>query len=99
MNQPGVVVKDGVQTATIIVNEAGYAPQKLELQPNMPTKIKFYADETASCSRQILSKQLDFIELVDVNEAKIIDVGKLEPGTYKYRCGMDMHKGEIVVTE
>ncbi|MDF2606123.1 MAG: hypothetical protein K0S34_313 [Bacillales bacterium] len=100
MNKPGVVIKDGVQIATIIVNEIGYEPQSLKLKPNIPTKINFYTDETATCSRQVTSKQLNFFKTLYNNESEIIDVGKLEPGTYKYQCGMGMHTGELkVITE
>lgn len=82
---------------TIAVHANGYAPNVIELHASEGSaKVNFQADGDAGCLLQVVSEQLGLNKILEKGNNEVT-LNNLKPGTYEYRCGMDMYKGTIIV--
>jgi Cupredoxin-like domain len=82
---------------TIAVHANGYAPNVIELHASEGSaKVNFQADADAGCLLQVVSEQLGLNTILEKGNNEVT-LNNLKPGTYEYRCGMDMYKGTIIV--
>lgn len=90
-------IQGDFQTATITVGPSGYGPNNITLAAGKPTKINFKAEAGAGCLRQVVSQELGINTILSASGDNFVNVGKLQPGTYHYTCGMGMFGGTITV--
>ena len=88
--------KDGVQEVRITVR-GGYTPDTVVVQAGKPVRLQFYRDETADCSERIVLEDFGIDAALPAFQTTDIEFTPAEPGEFRFRCGMNMLKGLLVV--
>ncbi len=88
--------KDGVQEVRITV-KGGYTPDTVVVQAGKPVRLQFYRDETADCSERIVLEDFGIDAALPAFQTTDIEFTPAEPGEFRFRCGMNMLKGLLVV--
>ncbi len=88
------VIENGVQKISVEVGFE-YSPSVIRLKAGVPAEITF--GEGQGCTAVVQSQQLGFEEDLSTG-AKTVKLQGLQPGTYGFACGMDMVRGQIIVS-
>jgi len=89
---PGV----GVQEVLITV-KGGYTPDTIVVQAETPVRLRFYRDETADCSERVVFEHFGIDVPLPAFETTTVEFTPMESGEFRFRCGMSMLKGLLVV--
>jgi heme/copper-type cytochrome/quinol oxidase subunit 2 len=91
------VVKDGLQTADILISQSRYTPNVIRAKEGIPLRLNFRADETAGCARDVVFPDFSIRKIVPEGSTTTIELNFDRAGTYPFRCSMDMARGKVVV--
>lgn len=87
-------VENGVQKIAVKVG-FDYSPRVIRLKAGVPAEITF--GQAQGCTGFVQSQQLGFQEDLSTG-AKTVKLDGLQPGTYGFACGMNMVRGQIIVS-
>jgi plastocyanin domain-containing protein len=87
---------DGVQEVRITV-KGGYTPDTIVVQAGRPVRLQFYRDETADCSDRVVFDDLGIDVALPAFQTTTVEFTPERAGEYRFRCGMNMLKGLLVV--
>ncbi|MDP9388084.1 MAG: sulfite exporter TauE/SafE family protein [Actinomycetota bacterium] len=88
---------DGVQRILIDVHDTGYSPSSVTARAGVPTELTMRTDGTQGCTRALVMSSFGVQKVLPATGDTRIELGELEPGTYRYTCGMGMYGGSIRV--
>lgn len=88
---------DGVQRIVINVHDTGYSPSSVTATAGVPTTLTMRTDGTRGCTRALVMSSFGVQKVLPATGDTTVDLGALEPGTYRYTCGMGMYGGSIRV--
>ena len=91
-------VRNNRQEITIRITSSKYSPNVILAKKKMPMTITLVADENAGCTREVVFPELNIRKIVAAGGSDTFTIPSLEPGTYNFRCSMDMARGKIVVS-
>jgi uncharacterized protein len=91
------VAADGVQRIVIQAHDTGYSPSAVTARAGVPTELSIRTDNTRGCTRAIVMSSVGVEKMLPVTGDTRIDLGTLDPGTYRYSCSMGMYGGSIKV--
>jgi plastocyanin domain-containing protein len=86
----------GIQEVAITV-KGGYSPDVIEVVKNKLVRLKFYRDETSSCSEELVFSEFKLRRDLPAFETTVIDITPTKAGTFEFTCGMNMLRGKLVV--
>jgi plastocyanin domain-containing protein len=86
----------GIQEVAITV-KGGYTPDSIEVVKNKPVRLKFYRDETSSCSEELIFSEFKLRRDLPAFETTVIDILPTKAGIFEFTCGMSMLRGKLVV--
>jgi len=86
----------GVQEVRILV-KGGYTPDTVVVQAGKPVRLQFYRDETAECSERVVFEHFGIDVPLPAFQTTTVEFTPSEPGEFRFRCGMNMLKGLLVV--
>ncbi|HVH69179.1 MAG TPA: cupredoxin domain-containing protein [Gemmatimonadales bacterium] len=89
-------VVDGVQEVRVVV-KGGYTPDTIVVRAGQPVRLQFYRDETADCSEQVVFEDFGIDATLPAFQTTTLEFTPAEPGEFRFRCGMNMLKGLLVV--
>jgi len=87
-------IENGVQKVSVQVGFK-YNPDVIRLKAGIPAEITF--GEGQGCTSVVQSQALGFQEDLSTGP-KTVKLQALKPGTYEFACGMNMVRGQIVVS-
>ena len=87
---------DGVQEVPVTV-KGGYTPDTIVVQAGKPVRLQFYRDETADCSERLVFERFGIDQQLPAFQTTAVEFTPQEAGEYRFRCGMNMLKGLLVV--
>ncbi len=82
-------VAAGVQEVRITV--------KIVVKAGMPVRLQFYRDETVDCSERVVFEDFGIDTPLPAFETTAVEFTPQEAGEFRFRCGMNMLKGLLVV--
>jgi len=82
----GVPTVAGVQEVRVVVVRAGE-----------PVRLQFYRDETADCSERVVFEDFGIDAALPAFQTTPVEFTPEEAGEFRFRCGMNMLKGLLVV--
>jgi plastocyanin domain-containing protein len=91
------VAADGIQRLVIEAHDTGYSPPAMTARAGVPTELTIRTDNTQGCTRYIVMSSFGVQKSLPATGDTRVDLGELEPGTYRYTCGMGMYSGSIKV--
>jgi plastocyanin domain-containing protein len=87
---------DGVQEVHVTV-KGGYTPDTIVVRAGQPVRLQFYRDETADCSERVVFEAFGIDTALPAFQTTAVEFTPQEAGEYRFRCGMNMLKGLLVV--
>lgn len=88
-----------MRRVAIEANGSGFVPDTVRLVAGVPADLVFTRTVASGCVSQVHIPELGIGRTaLPQGEPVTIRVQPKEPGTYEYRCGMDMRKGTIIVS-
>jgi plastocyanin domain-containing protein len=92
-------VTEDVPKVRIQATSAGFAPDTVRLVSGAPADLVFTRTGPGSgCVAQVHIPALGVAKTsLPLDQPVAIRVTPMEPGTFEFLCGMDMHRGTIVV--
>lgn len=89
--------KGGVQEITVRV-EGTYQPDHIQVQAGVPVRLKFDRRETTGCSERVVFPDFGINRELPAFQTTTIEFTPDKPGTYAFACGMNMYRGQLIVT-
>jgi plastocyanin domain-containing protein len=86
----------GVQEVRVTV-KGGYTPDTVVVRAGTPVRLQFYRDETADCSERVVFEDFGIDTALPAFQTTTIEFTPEEAGEFRFRCGMRMLKGLLVV--
>jgi plastocyanin domain-containing protein len=86
----------GVQEMRITV-KGGYTPDTIVVRAGQPVRLQFYRDETADCSERVVFEDFGIDVPLPAFQTTTVEFTPAEAGEFRFRCGMNMLKGLLVV--
>jgi plastocyanin domain-containing protein len=87
---------DGVQEVRVVV-KGGYTPDTIVVRAGAPVRLQFYRDETADCSERVVFEDFGIDTALPAFRTTAVDFTPEHAGEFRFRCGMNMLKGLLVV--
>jgi plastocyanin domain-containing protein len=85
-----------VQEVRVVV-KGGYTPDTVVVRAGEPVRLQFYRDETADCSERVVFEDFGIDTALPAFETTPVEFTPEEAGEFRFRCGMNMLKGLLVV--
>jgi plastocyanin domain-containing protein len=89
-------VKGGVQEIKITV-KGGYSPDVVVVKENVPVRLDFYRDETASCSEEVIIGDFGIARHLPAFKTTPVEFTPDKSGEFTFTCGMNMLRGKLIV--
>ena len=86
----------GVQEVRVLV-KGGYTPDTIVVRAGEPVRLQFYRDETADCSERVVFEDFGIDVALPAFQTTPVEFTPEEAGEFRFRCGMNMLKGVLVV--
>ncbi|MDP8975245.1 MAG: sulfite exporter TauE/SafE family protein [Actinomycetota bacterium] len=86
---------DGVQRIVIEAHDSGYSPSAVTARAGVPTELILRTDNTEGCTRAIVMRSFGVQKVLPASGDTPIDLGPLDPGTYRFTCSMGMYGGSV----
>ncbi len=92
-------VADGgaVQQIKITV-KGGYSPDVIVVKENVPVRLDFYRDETASCSDRVVFGDFGISRDLPAFKTTPVEFTPNKAGEFTFTCGMNMLRGKLIVS-
>lgn len=81
----------------IVVSKDGFAPQEITYKKGQPLKLAFYRADDDTCTEEVVFKSLNIKQKLPVGEVVLIDIPTDKSGELNFACGMNMHKGKLII--
>ena len=86
----------GVQEVRVVV-KGGYTPDTIVVRVGQPVRLQFYRDETADCSDRVVFEDFGIDTVLPAFQTTTVEFTPEQAGEFRFRCGMNMLKGLLVV--
>lgn len=86
----------GVQEIKVTV-KGGYSPDVIVVKENVPVRLDFYRDETASCSDRVIFGDFRIARDLPAFKTTPIEFTPDKAGEFTFTCGMNMMRGKLIV--
>lgn len=77
--------------------KGGYSPDVIVVRQGKPVRLRFYRDETASCSEQVVSGDFGIAKNLPAYKTTAVEFVPDKPGEFTFACGMNMMRGKLLV--
>ena len=77
--------------------KGGYTPDTIVVRAGTPVRLQFYRDETADCSERVVFEDFGIDAALPAFQTTAVEFTPEEAGEFRFRCGMNMLKGLLVV--
>ncbi len=82
-----------------VIVDRGYTPARIEVNEGERVKLKFIRREYTPCTREIQIPSLNIRQELPTNKPVIVELPPLKAGDIEYKCGMNMVRGTLVVSQ
>ncbi len=87
---------EGVQEVRVTV-KGGYTPDTIVVRAGTPVRLQFYRDETADCSERLVLEDFGIDVPLPAFQTTSVEFTPPAAGEFRFRCGMNVLKGLLVV--
>lgn len=90
------IASDGVSEVNILV-KGRYSPDVIHVKIGQPIRLKFFRDEDADCTNQVVFEGLNIRRQLPARRTTIIELTPSDTGEIAFACGMGMVRGKLIV--
>jgi len=91
------IIKDGYQEIEVKITASQYSPNVIIAKKDIPLKIKFQADETTGCGREVVFPDFKISKIIPSDKPETVNINPTIEGEFKFRCSMDMIRGKLII--
>jgi plastocyanin domain-containing protein len=91
------VIKGDYQEIDLRINATGYSPNVIIAKKNIPLRLNIYALDDAGTGSTIIFPDFGIEKNFFPGSLGLIQISPTQEGTFKFRCPMDMHRGELII--
>lgn len=89
-----------VNRVAVTAGQSGFSPNQITLPMGRTTTLVFTRTTERTCATEVVLPELDIGPVtLPLNEPVEITVTPTDTGQFTFACGMDMHRGSLVVQE
>ena len=88
--------ESGLQEIKVTV-KGGYSPDVIVVKKEVPVRLNFYRDETASCSEQVVFGDFGIARHLPSFKTTPVEFTPDKTGEFTFACGMNMLRGKLIV--
>jgi len=92
INDPNVVMENGVQVVRMVEGNRGYSPNRFSIKKGVPVKWVIDAQAPYSCASSLVLQKLGIEKTLEAGE-NIIEFTPQEVGKLSFSCSMGMYSG------
>jgi plastocyanin domain-containing protein len=98
--EDSTLAPDGKAQMVTIHVDHGYSPNRIRLQPNLPTRLIFVREEaTDTCAKDLVIPGVNVKQTLPNHQETIVELPPQQAGaTLPFHCDMNMMKGLIEVS-
>lgn len=89
--------KPKLQTARVLITEQGYSRTSIVLRRGVPTRITFLRQTDSTCATEIVIPGYGINRPLPLNTPVAVTFTPKRSGEFGFTCGMNMHRGKIIV--
>lgn len=89
-------VKSDMQSVDIEVN-GGYSVETVVLKQGVPAVLNFKRLDSSSCLDHVVFPEFGINRELPKGEVEAIEIDTSQIGQFKWACGMDMFRGNIII--
>ncbi len=90
------VGEGGTQEIKVTV-KGGYSPDVIVVKKDVPVRLNFFRDETASCSETVVFGDFGIARDLPPFKTTPIEFTPDKSGEFNFVCGMNMLRGKLIV--
>src|SRR5438093_2927255 len=84
-------------TEVLLVVKGGYTPDTVVVRAGDPVRLQVYRDQAADCSDPVVFEDFGIDAALPAFQTTPVEFTPEEAGEFRFRCGMNMLKGLLVV--
>jgi uncharacterized protein len=88
---------DGVQKVTIMIENAGYNPNLVQVRAGQPVELTLSNDGAYSCASAFVLREFGIDAYVKPKTSQVFEFTPSRPGKYIFTCSMGMYTGTLEV--
>lgn len=92
-----VPIQDGIQIATINIDNSGYSPRRFAVKAGIPVQLTVGAGEVYTCASAFTFRAFGIDAYVKPNSNQIFNFTPTKKGVYTFSCSMGMYSGTMEV--
>lgn len=86
------------QSAKVVIGNYGYDPASIRLKRGVPAKVTFLRVSESTCATEVLFADYGIRRELPLNQAVIVSFTPRKAGEFAFTCGMNMHRGKLIVS-
>jgi plastocyanin domain-containing protein len=88
-----------VQTARVEIGQYGYEPVTISLRKGVPARITFLRKTDDTCATEVVFPDHGVRRALPLGQPVLISLTPRKAGEFSFTCGMNMHRGKLVVRQ
>jgi len=80
-----------------VIVKGGYTPDTIVVRAGQAVRLQFYRDEIADCSDRVVLEDFGIDAALPAFQTTTVEFTPEQAGEFRFRCGMNMLKGLLVV--
>ena len=89
--------KTASQSARVTITQMGFEPVALRLKRGVRARVTFLRTTDDTCATEILMPAYGINRSLPLNRAVTINFTPTRTGEFAFTCGMNMHRGKLIV--
>jgi plastocyanin domain-containing protein len=85
------------RVVSIVVNEDGFAPNRVELKRGDKATLQFRRTSDQTCAKAVVFPELGITKDLPLNQRVNIDIPTDTARTLTFQCGMGMYQSKVVI--
>jgi len=95
---PKAAPQGAVQRATIVIN-GGYSPETITVEAGRPVELTFVRREKSGCGDVVQFPSLGLKRSLKTGQKAVVTFTPKKAETVSFTCGMNMYRGQVVVSK
>lgn len=85
------------QSVRVEITKLGYEPASITLKRGVPARITFLRTTDSTCAKEVVFADFGVNRPLPLNEEVLITFTPSRSGEFAFTCGMNMHRGKLLV--
>jgi plastocyanin domain-containing protein len=94
---PAAVSEEAPRVVKVLVNDAGFQPSRIPAAPGSRLTLEFTRLVELSCATEVVVPSQKIRKALPLNAPVQVEILVPPSGDVQFACGMNMHKGAVVV--